>query len=359
MQTVFAAKLIARTGGPIQLSPLAHCEAILSTPFKDLTPEQAPLSSVRQLIHILQAKAGRTQTDGTSYSVLSIAEDLETLSRSKAGTLIRHLTGLEEGLTSAGDDPQIFAVEIRGKEAIMQGRERLLERMSQLKPIYDELEAKGAQSYPEFFQRMKRWRWAARGGMMMSIPTLVYAAIIHDPLIYCMASAVCFVTATPSLAEFLVKRSKRTLEGSAKFLSALDRVLGSEPSPSPVVVWASKSNMMTSDLHRSIFNGEPDEQARIDAHIIKSSLIRSIAFLQLEEFGGETRWVREAGNPWRDINVDHILYFDPERKEPVWIIAYRAYSNRPKPRKPNPVERDTRREEIEVPGMRPAHVIAR
>jgi len=46
------------------------------------------------------------------------------------------------------------------------------------------------------------------------------------------------------------------------------------------------------------------------------------------------RKVELAGDLNRHVYIDHIGWFDETKREPVWTIVYRAFKDRPTPRKP-------------------------
>jgi hypothetical protein len=71
------------------------------------------------------------------------------------------------------------------------------------------------------------------------------------------------------------------------------------------------------------------------------------------------RYVTNAGDVERHVFLDHLVYFDEEANEPVWMFFYRAHQNRPTGSKPKKTKKEVKQSDEDwqwAPGLSPVPV---
>jgi hypothetical protein len=139
----------------------------------------------------------------------------------------------------------------------------------------------------------------------------------------------------------------------SKLQAALEKIVDS--SDQERFAMFSQLSILPVEFDRAIFSQSDEiEKTRLDAVLELSDAISLWAFEAAHVDSIEQRMVANAGEPFRKILTDNIVYFDEQEKEPVWLVVYRSSRMRPAGKKPKkPVEEQKKQEYFEpdlVPG---------
>lgn len=338
---------------------VATCEVMLNNNLKAFTTPGSPLPSLRELKFRLQKQISDRSNDDMSYEDSFYSGSIESIRIKKAQALIERLNGIEGTIMSTNLDRQILSYEFRGAE-IEKALKYLEVKEAELEPIYQK-------TYEKEWSRASRLASKVIGvtlawtmldishDMIHSIEQMTSESLRHAFFIMVFIGNFAHDILIPSL-----KHNKERLDSDyfklKKFLKNADR------DKNDIFVSGSSIKIPT-EFHHMLMSKEniDDPQARQIA-------IRQYGGSFLEQMFGRffkgtqdhtdllQRHVANAGDLERSVFLDHLVYFDEETNEPVWMFFYRSFQNRPQGNKTKKTKSDAKESERDwqwLPGLSP------
>jgi hypothetical protein len=339
------------TNGPG--SRFLFCEGLLTAGLKEHSTGESILASIRDLGWKFSKLIPKDATRTKSSEVIAINTRFKKLSKKELMTADARVREIDEALTETDLDLRLFALEIRGTEKINRAREALAQKIAALQVEYGGLSDTAKTTYPRFGEIRKsvsRFYYGSLVGLNL-LAVMGLATHSLGPMIATMMLAVPFNTFS-LLTWQSMKENSREFNYS-KLQAALEKIVDS--SDQERFAMFSQLSILPVEFDRAIFSQSDEiEKTRLDAVLELSDAISLWAFEAAHVDSIEQRMVANAGEPFRKILTDNIVYFDEQEKEPVWLVVYRSSRMRPAGKKPKkPVEEQKKQEYFEpdlVPG---------
>lgn len=339
------------------VSAASLCEALLSVDLEaDAAHSSDLLYSLRTLSGELSRRISVEDLDSTRYGNVYSKADLNAISSGQALKLYQQLKGLEDGLTRPNLDMQMFAIHFRGANDIVSAFMKIHKGYEDARREYRKVEPLLKERFPEMVRLRDRVRnmnlalflaintvFATHVGVgepnvLSSLPTLIYDGV----------ASVSFIGGLFASGHATMKMIASDVLAMAKY---------KPDGRSPVVMYSEEMEMPI-EFHRALFGDakvDPEDRdlGRMKFYLRNTTLSNGFAFLLGGLENDPVEMARRAGDTFRRAYVDHILYFDTERNEPVWVLSYRAYRKIPSGRKPRKTSAETLEQSspVGIPGL--------
>lgn len=374
-------------------SKLVSCELTLKGPHQDLAQKESILPILRDVKYrvIEAALSGGTseglksfgrwgdgrqtkaaKNDGVQFEEVSFDGSLERLGKSKASTIVQRLNGIEEELTKTNLDTQFFVSEIRGANVAL---------------ALEQMEAHEAQVFEHYKQAKKDFSEAYMRGPMarflfsaLASSTVFFAgytsAITLDAFLWSdyekltLGLKIIMLAGTYSslstIRDYIAVNRQRLDTGYINLKKAL-RNASNSPAERDHFYINSMNLLVPIEFHRHLISSSntplPEENVKKARELVvgafESGELTAWERLKIDSSKYESDLLERVVTNAKDIArrgyVDHIVYFDKDTQEPVWLSFYRAYRRTPTGRKPSKpsLQREGKRKRQWLPGMVP------
>jgi hypothetical protein len=344
----------AATG--IARSRLWFCEGMLAQGMKSHSTGASILASIRDL----GWKIGQRVPKGTPLvteipQVMGIRSTFEGLPLKSAQRALARIQGIDKSITETDLDQRIVAWEFRGHDQVVNAASELYQKLSSLESAYEGIDAQLTAENPAFVvkKRSLHRQFLASLVVFNAMPMLGLATH-HVGLM--MASF--FLTVPFNLASYAVWRSTKI--GSREiyqshFQSALRDLIAKKNDDQFAMF--SQFSIFPTEFDKAIFTGEGDfVHARTEAAQLLSGPLSMMAYFSTAKEDYQKNLVANAGDFARKVTTDHILYFDKETQEPVWLFIYRSARFNPMGKKPRKPVEEAQEQDYFEPGLAPGKI---
>lgn len=351
-------------------SKIVACEITLTGQHLDLSQKQSALPVVRDVIYKVRKAAPKSPRDGISFERLAYNGRIDKLSTGQGEKVLSRLNGIENAITSGNPDMQYFSMEIRGADiekalASIEARESKIQDsyMKIKEQIQEKYRASMAKRTSGLFLNgldvffLGYWL----GKLILSVlvePQLFHGSIMlgnFDVLpmldVFVLANAADvfrnkvnkYVQHNRYRLDSQYLQLKKTLkEASANAIDSNKLFISSYGMTVPTEF----HHLLMEDKKQGSLTDEAISSARELGAIYGELTLWESQRMEWKDFleNRVTQYQANAGDIHRSIYVDHIVYFDTEKNEPVWLSFYRSYRQIPAGRKPTKKIKESVRE---------------
>lgn len=332
-------------------SKLVSCELTLKGAHRDLSQKESILPILRDVKYRILETIPQSKSDGIHYDDLNFRDSLNQLGKRDAIAIVQRLNGIEEDLTKTNLDAQFFVSEIRGANIPI-----ALERMEAQETLILE---SYKQAKKDFYERFMKGKGTQFVFSFLSGATVFFAglspALTLDALVWSdyenlslgtqMIMLAGSYAGLGSIRDYIAVNKQRLNPNYFHLKSALKKV--SESPTETDFFMSSLGFSVPIEFHRHLLatsdqplSEEQVQKARVMVvGSIEAGEISLWEMLKIDRSKFREELLKRIVNEARDVTrrgyIDHIVYFDKDAQEPVWLSFYRAYRTKPTGRKPS------------------------
>lgn len=304
------------------------CEALLSGEMTALAAAKSDnISALRQAAERLRPQVGADVFDaGTTYENLVYADTLDRIHEDQASSMLARINGIVSDTSNLNSNVQTTSLVFRGP-GVSLALEQFGKQLKGLEQPYRDVMREVRRAHPigTAFARMAECGWLGMVGFLAFKTVETYCSI-GSPVGLMESNFFYLGMYGLPLAIPLWDTFKRRDIQLGAVLGTVEQL--AKGNASAFAVYGTEA-LMEADFVSALFGEQKvtneDRYASLYRHGVASS---DLAF----------RWEAPTIPNTRLVFIDHIAYFDPSRREPVWIVTVRAFRNRPAPRKPRKIE---------------------
>lgn len=345
---------------------LVSCELMLKGKVRQFKNAEPILASIRDLQYQLRDHLPWIHTDGISYHDVFYNGAIQKLPDLKSELIMARLNGIEESLTKTNLDVQMSSFEIRGDD-IKKALEVLEEDERAIAPTYKDLVKKRA----PYFQRMlfSYFNLFILGFSVHSLADLsqlVFSGLsggANGDMISTLVPAFFLLSWSRHFRAFINYEKLRFDSYYVELKDALNKA--AQGKNAGLLYSQSTHFLIPVEFHQMLMDksieGLPSENSKERELAVweYAPTYTQRLFMSRSELAQwhMQRLVKNGGELYRFLFLDHFIYFDERANEPVWVFFYRAHRTQPFGRKPKGKESSSsQKENMWSPAWKPVPV---
>lgn len=332
-----AALVLLKLSPPASAATYASivCEALLTTGLEKIAVQESPLLPIRDFRFLVESTVPAAKSAGAGCKSFEVYRPLKNLPRKKAQAMIERLNAIEEQVAENRVDSQIVLYQIRGQESIQKAVTQLSQRVTALKEEYKALHQELMSPGRELTQHIYQATFLGTFVLMGLDITELLNGVTPKTALDAGTSALILYINRSNLAGIFTDTVQRKDYAQGRVWQAAQSLRQG------TVFMRSQNLIIPTEFHQMMMQNDQDADSVEHA--------RRLGILSLDEFRipkilrilskswreeDLARRARMAGDINRHVYIDHIGWYDEATNEPVWTIVYRAFKERPTPRKP-------------------------